>query len=373
MKWILWLLCLNSAAYQLTTLAASLYHRFRRRPKPTQSPGISVLKPVRGLDLGFYEAIRSHALQDYPAFELLFAVADPEDPALEAIDRLRQEFPHVAIKTIVTQREAANRKVAKLIDLAAAARYPILLVNDADIEVPPNYFRDVAAPLENPRVGIVTCVFRCRAETWPAKFEAIGVMAEFMPSTMLAPFVGIDEFGIGATLCFRGADLLRIGGYEALQDYIADDYQVAKHITRLGLKTYLSEVVVSTGLHADSLAEAWSHQVRWARTIRVSRPDGYIGLPFTFTTFWAAIAAVCGYWLPAAIALGIRLICAAIVGRVILNSPLLLRWLPILPIRDLFGVAVFIAGLTSNKVVWRGRTLVMNREGKVRAVTPKTS
>ena len=364
MKWLVWALCLNSAAYQLTALAASLYQRYRRRPKATRTPGISVLKPVRGLDAGFYEAIRSHAAQDYPEFELLFGVSDPDDPAVEVIERLRREFPGVAVRVVVSKREAANRKAAKLVDLAAEARYPVLIVNDADIEAPPGYFRDVSAPLEDPRVGVVTCVFRCDSETWAGKFEAVGVMAEFMPSTMLAPFVGIDEFGLGATLCFRAEDLARIGGYEAIQDYIADDYQIARHIARLGKKTYLSQVVVGTGLDAPTLADAWRHQVRWARTVRVSRPDGYIGLPFTFTTLWAMVAFAGGNWLAGGIALGVRLLCTAVVARFVLRSDLLLRWLPLVPLRDLFGVAVFVAGWTGNRVVWRGRTLIVDREGK---------
>lgn len=368
MDWFLWGACLASAGYQLTVIVAAIWHRLRPRPPASAFPGISVLKPVAGREPDFYEAIRSHATQEYPLFELLFGVADANDPALDDIRRLRAEFPHVNIRIVHSTSQALNRKVGKLIDLAREARYPLMLVNDADVVVPANYLRDVAAPLEDERTGIVTCIFRCHSPTLVGEWEALGVMADFVPSTLAAPLIGINEFGIGATLCFRASDLERIGGFPALGDYIADDYQLAKHIARLGKRVELSHIVVSSGLQAETFGEAWAHQVRWARTVRVSRLDGYMGLPVTFTSLWAVAGLAAGLWGPAAIALAARYLMAAVTSTLILRSTLVLRWLPLLPLRDLMGVAIWVAGLTSNTVHWRGRKLRLDRHGRIAAI-----
>jgi ceramide glucosyltransferase len=367
-EWLAWGVCLASGGYQLTVVLASIWHRLRPRRRGTVTPGISILKPVAGSEPDFYRALRSHAIQDYPEFEILFGIADPADPALIDIQRLQDEFPGISIRVIRSTTDAPNRKVGKLTDLAREARYPLLLVNDADIEAPPHYLRDVVAPLEDTGTGVVTCLFRCHSPTLAGEWEAFGVMAEFVPSTLAAPLIGINEFGLGATLCFRATDLARIGGFPALAHFIADDYQLAKHIVALGKRVELSQVVVTSGLQAPSLAAVWAHQVRWARTVRVSRFDGYIGLPVTFTSLWALLALAAGFPLPALLALAARYLMAAASAILVLRSTLVLRWLPLLPLRDLMGVAIWIAGLTSNTVTWRGRRLRLDRHGRIASI-----
>lgn len=367
-EWLVWGVCAASGGYQLTVVLAAVWHRLRPRRRGTRTPGISILKPVAGSEPDFYRALRSHATQDYPEFEILFGLSDAADPALAEIERLRAEFPQLGIRIIHCGTEAPNRKVGKLTDLAREARYPLLLVNDADIEVPPRYLRDVAAPLEDEGTGVVTCLFRCHSPTLAGEWEAFGVMAEFVPSTLAAPLIGINEFGLGATLCFRAADLERIGGFPALAQYIADDYQLAKRIVALGKRVELSHVVVTSGLQAPSLRDVWAHQVRWARTVRVSRLDGYLGLPVTFTSLWAMLALAAGYTQPALAALGARYLMAAASAILVLRSPLVLRWLPLLPLRDLMGVVIWMAGLTSSTVTWRGRRLRLDRHGRIASI-----
>jgi ceramide glucosyltransferase len=206
--------------------------------------------------------------------------------------------------------------------------------------------------LEDPRVGLVTCLYRAVGDTIAARFEALGVATDFAPSALVARFVGVDEFAMGSTLAFRRADLTRIGGFEATQDYLADDYQLGHRIHGLGLKCVLSDILVETHL-GGSWSDVWQHQVRWARTIRVSKFWGYLGLPVTFAMFWAL---VCGSW-PL---LALRMVAALIAAR---KHDLRLFYL--IPLRDLFGVAVWITGLFGNSVVWRGRRLRLDRQGRI--------
>lgn len=334
---------------------------FRGRGKaPAKSLGpVSVLKPVRGVDPGFREAIRSHTVlhEDY---EFLCGVNQPDDPALPVL----REFSRVRV--VDSDTPAANAKVGVLIDLAAAARYPVLVVNDADIRVEPDYLTRVTAPLADPRVGLVTCLYRPVGDSFAARFEGLGVATDFAPSALVARLLGVDEFAMGSTLAFRREDLDRIGGFAAVADYLADDYQVGHCIHALGLKCVLSDVVVETHL-GGGWRQVWQHQVRWARTIRVSRFGGYLGLPITNATLWAAVAMAGGRWDLGATLLAIRLAMAFASGWGVLRSRdvLFLWWL--VPARDLFGFAVWVAGLFGDSVVWRGQRLRLDSDGRIQA------
>ena len=344
-----------AAAYQILAILACV---FRGRVKAAKGVGpVSVLKPVRGVDPGFREAIRSHTVLQGD-YEFLCGVSRPNDPGLSVL----REFYRVRV--VDSGTPAANGKVGVLIDLATTAKHPILVVNDADIRVEPDYLTRVTAPLADPRVGLVTCLYRPVGDTFAARFEGLGVATDFAPSALVARLLGVDEFAMGSTLAFRRVDLERIGGFVAVADYLADDYQLGHRIHALGLKCVLSDVVVETHL-GGGWRQVWAHQVRWARTIRVSRFAGYLGLPITNATLWAVVCAVFGRVDLAAGLVALRLAMAFAAGWWVLRSRdvLYLWWLA--PARDLFGFAVWAAGLFGNSVMWRGRRLVLDREGRI--------
>lgn len=356
--------------YQAAALIAVVRHHRRREPSATRYPPISILKPIRGLDPGFREAIRSHAAQDYPEFEILFGVARPDDPALAEIEDLRREFPHRAIRAVPSATEAPNGKVGVLIDLAREARHDVLLVNDSDIGVPPDYLRRVVAPLEDPRIGVVTCLYRAAASTRPGIWEALGIATDFAPGVVMAPWVGVKNSGLGATLVFHAADLERAGGFEAIADSLADDNELAARIARLGFRTHLSRLVVETSLQAERWRDVWNHQLRWHRTVRVTHLPGYCGLPVTFAAGWAAAAAGAGLWELAAALLGARMAMALAAGR-LLGCPITRRWFALVPLRDLWGVAVWFAGLFGDSVEWRGFRMKLSRGGRILSRTDR--
>ncbi len=281
-----------------------------------------------------------------------------DDPAVA----LLREFPRARVIECAT--ETPNGKVGVLMDLVRAARYPILIINDADIRVEPDYLERVTAPLADPAIGLVTCLYRPEGSTFAARFEGLGVSTDFAPSTLVARLVGVDEFAMGSTLAFRRTDLERIGGLKAIGDYLADDYQLGRRLHQLGLKCVLSEMIVTTHL-GGAWHDVWRHQVRWARTIRVSKFSGYLGLPVTFATFWAAVAAATGSWRVAAALLAVRMIMALEAGWAVMRSREVLTMCFLIPLRDLFAAAVWAAGLFGNTVIWRGRKLKLDREGRI--------
>ena len=360
------LLAVAAAAfvYQCLALAAALRHLLRRERRSGWTPPVSILKPVYGPDPHFYECIRSHAVQDYPEFEILFGVSDPADAAVAEIERLAADFPQRRIRLIVCATRAPNGKVGLLADLAAAARHAVLVVNDSDIRVPEDYLRRAVGPLEDPGVGVVTCLYRGRAEGWPGRFEAVGIATDFTPGVLVAPLVGVSEFGLGAMLAFRAADVARAGGFAAIADYLADDYQLSRHIRDLGLRVILSKLVVETWLGDRTWSDVWRHQLRWARTIRVSRGGGYKGLPVTHATLWSLALAAAGLWWLAAALFGTRMM-AGLAVVCVLGDRRTLRDFFLVPLRDLWGAALWACGLFGAEVEWRGLRLRLDRAGRI--------
>ena len=358
-----------AAAYYLLAIVAAVRWR-RHMAAPRSRDGslpLSILKPVHGRDPRFYDAIFSHAAQDYPEFEILFGISDPRDPALEDIARLKREFPGRRIEVVVAETNAPNAKVGVLAELAKRARYPLLLVNDSDIVAPPGYLRAVTAPLADPKVGLVTCLYRGAADSWAARSEALGIATEFAPSVLVARLLGQAEFALGSTMVFRVETLRRVGGFEAIADYLADDYQLGRHISEMGDRIEFAPVVVETDLGGESWAQTWRHQLRWARTIRVSRPAGYFGYVVTHATLWAPVALAAGQWWAAALALGLRMVAGLVVGIGVLKDRRVAKDFWLMPLRDLFGFAVWLGGLSGHTVYWRDRELRLHHDGRINA------
>lgn len=362
--------------YHLIALMAGLGRRLnarssaRDRQESPSYPPVSILKPVRGRGPGFYDAIRSHALIDYPQFEILFGVNQPDDPAREDVARLASEFPECAIRLVVCPRKLPNGKVGVLADLAREARYPVLVINDGDIVVERDYLRKVVPPLDTPDAqtppaGLSTCLYRARGATFPARWEALGIATDFAPSVLVARAIGVAEFALGSTLALRAADLARIGGFEAVGDYLADDYQLGRRITELGYPIVLARAVVETRLSGETWGDVWRHQLRWARTIRVSRPGGYFGYVITNASLWAVLAAAAGAWPVAAACLAVRVLAGVVTGVLVLGDADVARHWFLMPFRDLWGFAVWLAGTAGSTVEWQGEKLRLDKEGRI--------
>jgi ceramide glucosyltransferase len=348
------------SVYWTLAIVAALRH-----PRPALAPAfdtpVSILKPIRGRDQAFYAAIASHAAQDHPNFEILFGVRDPADPALADIHRLIAAHPQIPIRIIREAPITPNGKVGMLIALAQAARHSILLVNDSDILVEPDYLRRVTAPLADPSIGMVTCLYRARGASFPTRFEALGIATSFVPSLLVARLAGVAEFALGSTMAFHSDTLREIGGFQAIAGYLADDYQLGARISATGRRIVLADCPVETNLGAGSWTDVWKHQVRWARTVRVSRTGGYAGSVITHAALWSLIALTVGAW-PAALACyTLRLMAAALSARVVESR---IAW-PLLPFRDLFETAVWATALFGSTVEWRGQTLTLHRDGRI--------
>ena len=334
-------------------------------------PPVSILKPLKGTDPEMYASLRSHCLQSYPQYEILFGVSSEDDPAIPLIEKLIVEFPDRTIRLLCCEKNlGTNGKVSSLAQLATVASHDLFLVNDSDIRVEPDYLRRVMTELHVPGTGLVTCLYRgVPAPTLGSGLEALGISTDFIAGVLVARQIeGGLRFGLGSTLAFRRRDLEAIGGFEAIVDYLADDYELGRRIAERGLKVGLSESVVETYLPAYGVSGFFAHQLRWARTIRASRPSGYAGLLFTFTLPWAVLALILARgaswaWGLFGLALAARLAMAAVTAR-ILGDRGFWRWAWLLPVRDFMAVLIWIGGLAGRKIVWRGEGFVL-KDGKL--------
>jgi ceramide glucosyltransferase len=374
----------SMAYYVLCLWSASRFLRERKAAgegagsTPAILP-VTILKPLRGTDPEMYEGFRSHCLQDYPEYEIIFGVSDANDPAIQLVERLKAEFPQRAIRLIMCNENlGANTKVSNLVQMVREACHEYLVVNDSDIRVEPDYLRLILSPLSDPKVGLVTCLYRGIANsTLGSRLEWLGISTDFSAGVVVAQNVenGI-RFGLGSTLAFRRRDLQAIGGFEAIVDYLADDYKLGNRIAALGLKVNLSEVVVETFLPRYTLRGFWDHQLRWARTVRDSRFWGYVGLVVTFGLPWAVLALIFARgaawaWALLACTTAMRIAVAIVLGKLVLRDRQVVPWLALIPVRDLLALFVWIISFAGHEIVWRGDRFKLEN-GKLVRILDKT-
>lgn len=369
-------------------IAARVYLRARRRmlAAPAQqaaAPGITILKSLKGVDAGMLEAFRSHCRQSYAGeFELLFGVSSLDDPAVAEVEKLEREFPEHSIRLFECPlRLGTNGKVSTLVQLAAHARYDILLINDSDITVSPRYLERVAAAFapaaedgeKQKPVGLVTALYRGRAHRsifrggMAAQFEALGISTDFMAGVLLSRMLeGGLHYGLGSTLAVRREALAAMGGLEQLVDQLADDYELGARVARAGYRVELCAEVVETSVPAYGWRGFFDHQLRWLRTVRDARPGGYAGLLFTHGLGWALLNVVASglslvsLWL-LALSFFLRLSVAMTVGTEVLSDRQVLPHLWLLPFRDLVAMGLWVAGFAGNTILWRGERFVLKR------------
>jgi ceramide glucosyltransferase len=371
--------CLSSSAYYLICWwSAASFLREREISESTATansfPPISILKPLKGTDPDVYEGFRSHCLQDYPQYEIIFGVSDPDDPAVASVHQLQREFPMHAIQLVVSpEKLGANVKVSNLEQMLASARFEHLIVNDSDIHVEPDYLRQVIAPFADQHVGMVTCLYRgVAAHTFGSRMEALGISTDFCPGVLVARQLerGI-RFGLGSTLAFRRSDLERIGGFKSFVDFLADDYELGRRIAGLERQVLLSNVAVETHLPAYDLRAFLAHQLRWARGVRDARAGGYIGLVSTYGVMWAMLCVIAAggaawSWAAFAVTVFLRFAMAIVVGNSVLQDRRLFANLWLLPIRDLIAVGVWVASFAGHTVTWRGDRFELRKGRLVR-------
>jgi ceramide glucosyltransferase len=338
------------------------HRQFSSAPDDARLPPVSVLKPVHGLEARLKENIESFFRQDYPDYEILFAADDADDPALEVVREVCARYPHIPSRVLSTGTPWPNPVVYSFHCMAEAAAHDILVTTDSDVEVSPLYLREIVPPLLDPKVGMVTCVYRGKnAAGFFSGLTAIGMSVEMTAGVLVANLLEGMKFGLGPTTVVRKDSLASIGGYATLQDYIAYDFAIGNLIAKAGYRVVLSGHIIDHVVNQKSFGRMWRNQLRWAQTTRYSRPKGHFGSGLIFAIPYGLlgflVAALLGHLGIGFLFLGVavlnRLIEAWLVGWVVVRDPQVRRAPWLYPLRDLLGFLVWFASYLNLRYVWR--------------------
>ena len=355
--------------YLLAEVVAAVCFARRGFPIPPKRPPISVLKPLHGEEPGLYENLRSFVEQDYPAVQIVLGANDANDGALAVADALIGDIPEADIALVVgAPVRGSNLKVANLENMIPAARHDILVISDSDMRVDRCYLEAVVAPLLDPSVGLVTCLYEgvSTGGKW-SELGALQINFGFLPSALVAAALGIDLGCFGATIALLRDTLRRIGGFATVRDELADDQRIGEAVRALGLAVVLSRYLVEARVSEPSFVELWRHELRWARTVRTITPAGFIGSVLTHAVPIALLgAAATGFGLTSSIFLVISLLLRWVTAGMIagvLGFAANRLWL--LPVRDVLSFAVFVASFFGRSVFWRDQLFQVEPSGRM--------
>ncbi len=367
---VLLVLLAGAVVYSLLSVVAA-FRYLSVRPlalhvhKTTAPEAISVLKPLAGLDLGLESNLRTFFEQDYPAFELLFAVRNGDDPAVAIVEKLRREHPQIPARLLVTgESPYPNAKVYSLEQMLSAASNDLVVMSDSDIRVTPALLKTVAAEFQDAGLGVATCPYRAvaGASFW-SRLEAIGMNTDFAAGILVARMLEGMKFAVGPTIAARRRVLQAIGGFDRLKDYLAEDFVMGKFAADAGHGVILSSYIIEHHIGSADLRHNAAHRLRWARSTRRSRPLGYVGQLFTMPLPLALLvcAASPRWWPVLILTLVVRYLAAYVVSSRVLRAKI--NWL-LLPIEDVTTFCFWLAGFFGNTIVWRGRRYRLYSDGR---------
>ena len=385
---LLVLLLVGSWVYCVLTAIAARRYLSVSPPALKARPPISVLKPLCGEDDRLEENLRSFFTQDYPDYEILFAVHQLDDPAVAVVDRVSREFPHGPKVSLIETGDPTvpNAKAHNLGRLIARAQHSILLMSDSDVYVPPDLLRRVgaefqaeesqpAAPKDSP-VGVVTCPYRAvPGQGFWSRLEAIGMNTEFLAGVLVAWLIGEMDFALGPTLAARREVIEAMGGFADLGHYLAEDFVIGNRAPQLGYRVVLSSCVIEHRIGSQTFKGNLRHRLRWARSTRRSRPAGYWGEIFTnplplALLLWLAAPKL---WPLVAVTAVFRALAAWSTAVWVLHDPLTRRRWWLIPLQDMISACVWVAGFFGNTIDWRGRRYKLLRDGRFQFVGKATT
>jgi ceramide glucosyltransferase len=376
MIWLAWLLAAGTVTYCFLALIATYrYQAVERAKAPEAWPAVSILRPLKGVDLGLEENLESFFRLDYPGeVEMIYAVAAQDDPALGVVRRLAERYPNAQVRTLVAGTPRWNNaKVWSLDHLVGAARHSLLLMADSDIRVETDALRIVAAEFAaEPKLGVSTCPYRAVGgpSLW-SELEALGMNTEFLAGVLVARMLEGMRFTLGPAVAARKEAIEAVGGWREFQNYLAEDFVLGQRVTEAGWGSILSQCVVEHRIGSETIGANFAHRLRWNRSTRRSRPAGYVGQLFTnplplFLICWPA-----ANFAPAFLGLGLLLRCtlALATAQSVLQSP----WRPAhlwqLPLQDLLSFAFWVAGFFGNEIQWRGIRYRLERDGTITRIS----
>jgi ceramide glucosyltransferase len=364
------LIVFGAIVYSGMQIVAAQRYLSVRPPALKSFEPISILKPLAGLDLDLESNVRTFFEQDYPAFEILFAVRNENDPAVQVVSRLQKEYPQITSRLILTgEPPYPNAKVFSLEHMLSAANHDLVVMSDSDIRVTPLMLQTIAAEFQDSKLGVATCPYHAvPGPSFWSRLEATGMNTDFWGGALVARMLEGMRFAVGPTIAARRAVLNDIGGLDRLKDYLAEDFVMGKFAAEAGHGVILSSYVIEHHIGGATFGENVAHRLRWGRSTRRSRPAGYIGQLFTMTLPLALLVCALspGWWPILPLVLIVRAAAAYSISERVLRGKL--NWL-LLPIEDVMGFCFWLAGFFGNTISWRGRHYRLYGDGRFEPIS----
>ncbi|QDL11094.1 glycosyl transferase [Brasilonema octagenarum UFV-E1] len=373
---LLFILCISAVLFYCYGIyAAFAFFHHPHLGKLNFHPPVTILKPICGKDDETYNNLVSFCQQKYPNYQIVFCVRDPLDCGIPVVKQIIHEFPELDIELVVCEDIiGTNPKVSNLANGVTKTKHEILIIADSDIRVGIEYLQRIIQPLEDKSVGVVTCLYRSVAKGWASILEAVGTATDFHAGVLVSNQIEGIKFAFGSTIVIRKEVLDEIGGFGAIADYLADDFQLGYLPTQADYKVVLSDYIVDHVLASSTIADSIQRQIRWARCIRVSRPWGYLGLIFTYGTVTSLLLLIatggstigCAVF---AITWLMRLVMGWVVGVIYLQDSGVQKFFWIVPVRDVIGFLIWCYSLFGRTIEWRGRRFRLIKGGKLVEMT----
>ncbi len=355
----------GAVVYSLLSIAAAMRYLAVGAPKLKSTPPISILKPLAGLDRDLESNLRTFFEQDYPAFEILFAVRDAADPAVGIVRKLEREYSGIPCRLfIVGEPPYPNAKVFKLDTMMREASNDLVVMSDSDIRVDAHLLSTIAAEFQDPRLGVATCPYRAvPGPSFWSHLEATGMNTDFISGILVARMLEGMKFAVGPTIAARRGVIQQIGGFNRLKDFLAEDFVLGKFAAEAGHRVILSSYVIEHHIGSTDLRHNAAHRLRWVRSTRRSRPAGYAGQLFTMPFPLALLLWVFApsWWIFVFAPVAVRLLAAWMMSQRVLKAKT--NWL-LVPIEDVVAFCFWIAGFFGNTIVWRGHRYRLQADGR---------
>ena len=366
------ILSVGSIFYYLYSLYATIvFFSQTQAIDPDFSPPITILKPLCGLDWESYTALASFCQQDYPLYQIIFSVQDSQDPSIEVVQKLQEAFSHLDIELVISDRAIGiNPKINNIANGATKTKYPILVISDSDIQVEKDYLKTIIQPFTDPLVGVVTCLYNSLTEGFLAGFEALDIASQFCPKVLTARQLEDVKFAFGSTIAIRQETLDKIGGFLAIADYLADDYQLGYLPSQNGYKVILSPYLVEHRLANVTFKTFIHRQIRWFKCIRVERFWGYVGLIFTYGIINSFVLLLLTQgslfgWSIFGLVWNIRFLTAYLIAIKYLKDANAKDFFLLIPLRDFVSFGIWCYSFSGDKVIWRGETYQLLPNGQL--------
>ena len=366
------ILSVGSIFYYLYSLSATIvFFSQTQAIDPDFSPPLTILKPLCGLDWESYTALASFCQQDYSEYQIIFSVQDSQDPSIEVVQKLQQDFSHLDIELVISDRAIGiNPKINNIGNGATKAKYPILVISDSDIQVEKDYLKTIIQPFKDPSVGVVTCLYNSLTEGFLASFEALDIASQFCPKVLTARQLEDVKFAFGSTIAIRQETLDKIGGFLAIADYLADDYQLGYLPSQNGYKVILSPYLVEHRLANVTFNTFIHRQIRWFKCIRVERFWGYVGLIFTYGIINSFVLLLLTQgslfgWSIFGLVWNIRFLTAYLIAIKYLKDANAKEFFLLIPLRDFVSFGIWCYSFSGDKVIWRGETYQLLPNGQL--------